>query len=733
MYTRLIRGLAAACLALLVAGAAHAEPVLVRTQAEYEAATRRLQPGDTVTLADGEWRDFQILFTGEGRQGSPITLTAQTPGGVILTGRSNLRMSGSYLVVSNLVFRDGWSPTGEVISFRQSRTRRAVYSRVTGVVIDAFSKPQRDESDNWVAMYGHHNRFDHNQLMGKTNAGTTLVVVRDEEQGLENRHLIDHNYFGRRPNLGSNGGETIRIGTSHDSGSDSFTTVTANWFEHCDGEVEIVSNKSGSNIYRGNVFFESQGALVLRHGDGNLVEDNVFIGNGVENTGGIRVINRRNTVRNNYMEGLRGTSFGSALTIMYGVPNSPLNRYVQVQQAVIENNTIIDARQIFFGAGMDEERSAAPVESRFARNLIINRDGQSPFRVTGDMGGIMFEANLRSPGRNLTLPGFEAREVTVARGRGGLLVPEGADGVGARRDLAIVGRSAVGVDWYPKAGRPAGLDSGAVVSVAPGEDTLTTAVAGAAPGARLQLSAGSYVVNQVLDVSRPVTIQGPADGEATITFSRPTLFEIGAGGALKLAAVHVSGALSPDEAGNAVIRARQGAAGYELHIQNARFTDMKVNRAFDVFAAGPRTLADLIRLDGVTVEGLTGSVIAAHADTTDLGTYNAERVEVRGSTFRDITGAAIDLYRGGTDESTFGPRLVLTGNSFDGVGRAGEEPAAVRLYGVQRAELTGNSFTNGGPVRFFRRVGEPVLIWRENRLTETPALVTNVEPIEAAQ
>ena len=35
---------------------------------------------------------------------------------------------------------------------------------------------------------------------------------------------------------------------------------------------------------------ESQGAMVLRHGDGNLVEGNVFIGNGVVNTGGIRMI-----------------------------------------------------------------------------------------------------------------------------------------------------------------------------------------------------------------------------------------------------------------------------------------------------------------------------------------------------------------------------------------------------------------------------------------------------------
>lgn len=728
-----LRHWVAAATTIFVLGATHgvlAEDRLIRTPGDFADAVRRSQPGDRVVLADGEWRDFQILFTGTGLADRPITLTAQTPGRVVLSGQSNLRMAGEHLVVSNLVFRDGWSPTGEVISFRQSRTRRANHSRVTGVVIDGFSGPRRDESDNWVAMYGHHNRFDHNQLMGKTNAGTTLVVVRDAEQGLENRHLIDHNYFGHRPNLGSNGGETIRIGTSHDSESDSFTVVAANWFERCDGEVEIISNKSGANIYRGNVFFESQGALVLRHGDGNLVEDNVFIGNGVENTGGIRVINRRNTIRNNYLENLRGRNFGSALTVMYGVPNSPLNRYVQVQQAVIENNTIIDAAEIFLGAGMDQERSAAPLDSRMAGNLIVNRDGRNPIRVLGDMSGIHFSGNVQSPSATDALPGFEAREVTVQRGRGGLLSPEGMDGVGARRDLQFVSRSAVGVDWYPKESRTAALDSGRVHTVQPGEDTLTTAVQAAAGGDRLQLAAGQYVVNQVLMIGRALTIQGPDDGEARISFSRPTLFEIGRGGSLKLSRLHVSGAAAPDAAGNAVIRAREGAAGYRLEIDNARFSDMRVNRAFSLFAAGPLTLADLIRLEAVTVEGLTGSVISAHADTQDLGTYNAEQVQITDSTFRDIVGPAVDLYRGGTDESTFGPRLTLTGSTFERVGAAGAEPGAIKLHGVQRAELTGNRFDSSGPVRFHRQVGEPLLIWSGNEGAE---LRSNVEPVEVAR
>lgn len=720
----------AAAAGLWVPSLASAESALVRNQAEFASAVARLQPGDTLILADGEWRDFQIVFSGRGAADRPITLTAQTPGGVTITGRSNLSLAGEHLVVSNLVFRDGWSPTGEVLSFRKSRAERANFSRVTNVVIDGFSKPNRAESDNWVALYGHDNRFDHNQLTGKTNAGTTLVVIRDAEQGLENRHSIDHNYFGRRPVLGSNGGETIRVGTSHDSMSDSFTTVASNWFERCDGEVEIISNKSGGNTYRGNVFFQSQGALVLRHGDGNLVEDNIFIGNGAPNAGGVRMINRRNTVRNNYMEGLTGANFGSALTIMYGVPNSPVHRYVQVDGAVIENNTVVDAHEMLFGAGMDAERSAAPMASRFANNLIVNRDGRDPIRVLGDMSGIAFAGNVQSPAAKSSLPGFEGRTVSVQRGGGQLLTSVGLDGMGAHRDLAMLPRGETGVTWYPKDVTVAALDSGAVHAVAPGEDTLTRAIAQAQPGDRIVLQPGVYIVNQTIGLDRAVTVQGPSNGRAEIQFSRPSLFEIGSGGALRLTHLTVSGALAPDVAGAAVIRSAQGAAAYQLIVEDSVFENLTVNRSFNVFAAGPGSLADRIRLERVTVNKATGSVIAGHTETADLGTYNAEEVEVIDSTFRDVAGPVIDLYRGGTDESTFGPRLILSGSTFERSGRAGDDGGAIKLYGVQKVEVRGNRFIASGAPNFFRRVGEPFFVWSGNRLEETPALITNVAPLE---
>ena len=45
-------------------------------------------------------------------------------------------------------------------------------------------------------MYGKHNRFDHNHLVGKSTVGVTMAVRLDSEESQENYHRIDHNYFG---------------------------------------------------------------------------------------------------------------------------------------------------------------------------------------------------------------------------------------------------------------------------------------------------------------------------------------------------------------------------------------------------------------------------------------------------------------------------------------------------------------------------------------------------------
>jgi len=444
---------ASAALVLVLSGCvAGTDGNLVKGQEGFREAVEKAQPGDVITLANGTWEDFEIVFTGEGEKDNPIRLTAETPGKVILTGQSNLRLAGDYLEVSGLVFKDGYTPTQEVISFRRNKNHLANNSRVTEVVIDNYNQPERQEVDFWVIMYGKNNRFDHNHLVGKRNKGVTMAVRLNTESSQENHHRIDHNYFGPRPILGSNGGETLRIGTSHYSRTDSHTIVENNFFDRCDGELEIISSKSGRNIIRDNTFYESRGTLTMRHGNNTLVEGNVFFGNGVDHTGGIRVINAGQTVRNNYMEGLKGTRFGGALVVMNGVPNGPINRYDPVINATIENNSLINSDNVQLGAGSDEERSGVPQDSVFKSNLIFNDDGRDVFTIYDDMSGIDFESNILG---SMDPPdfagGFTRQNIDFDRADNGLMYPKTETDAGVSRDLKVTSKDMTGVSWFPKA------------------------------------------------------------------------------------------------------------------------------------------------------------------------------------------------------------------------------------------------------------------------------------------
>ncbi|SDY60875.1 polysaccharide lyase 6 family protein [Hymenobacter psychrophilus] len=403
---------------------AQAATIKVADPTAFQAAVPKLQPGDTLVLAAGTWRDAPLVLQGRGTAQRPIVLRAERPGAVQLTGQSSLRLSGEYLVVSGLDFREGYSPKGGVIEFRDGAKGLANHCRVTECVIADYNRPASDKDDKWIHFYGQQNRFDHNYVAGKTTGGVTMVIELPTAESRDNQHRIDHNYFGPRPPLGANGGETIRIGLAETSLTNSGTVVEENYFYHCDGEAEIVSIKSGQNVVRRNVFEECAGAVVLRHGNNNLIEGNYFLGNGQEQTGGVHVINAGHQVRGNYFADLRGSGFKGALVIMYGVPNSPLNRYAAVRDVLIENNTFVNCRLVDLAAGKDKERTLAPAGVQLQNNVFYGPKLPAPFAVTADISGLTLVGNrYQAAGAGPTIAGLQAANMISQKSADGLLVP----------------------------------------------------------------------------------------------------------------------------------------------------------------------------------------------------------------------------------------------------------------------------------------------------------------------
>jgi len=689
---------------------------LVHTLEEYNQAVNLAKPGSTIVLANGVWENVELLFQGKGTAEAPITLTVEEKGKVTLEGQSYLQIAGEYLHVEGLVFKNGYTPTNEVISFRKNNKELAYNSRLSECVIDNYSNPERHEQDSWVALYGKNNRVDHNHFEGKGNRGVTLIVRLNTKESIENNHIIEANYFGPRQNLGSNGGETLRVGTSHYSMEKSNTLVQGNYFDRCDGEHEIISNKCDQTTYKNNVFFESIGTLTMRHGDETLVEGNVFLGNRKRNTGGIRVINGQQTVRNNYGYGLTGYRFRGALVVMNGVPNSPLNRYFQVEDAIIENNVFVDSDHVQLCAGSDAERSATPINSTFKNNTFYLEKPSKLVTIYDDISGIAFENNLTNHPINKTLTsGFEVENMSLTKDKNGLLMPMiGEKVIAPALADEIPTKENTGAAWYSKADKRIAFESGKTTTVAAGVNTLFDAIKNSQPGDILELKDSErYELTKLPLIQHPLTIQASEGKTPLILWEKKAAFDIVNGGELRLKGLTFDGENAPDGSGNAVIRTSKYSMNknYSLRIENCAFDNLDVNHSFDVIRIYKNTFADEIHISNSTFNNITGHVMALDKETDDVGIYNAEFVTLHNNIFTNIGGAVLSLHRGGKDESTFGPFLDMDHCTFENVGfdSRNKYKAAINLYGVQDIQMKNSIFKKTKKIQMHLVVGEPIV------------------------
>lgn len=703
----------------------------------FNEAVKNSRPGDSITLAKGIWTDAELLFEAKGTKEQPITLTVEEKGLTTLEGASYLRIAGEYLVVSGLVFKNGFTPTSEVISFKKDKNSYASHSRLTECVIDNYSNPERREQDYWIGIYGTHNRIDHNHFEGKGNLGVTMAVRLNSKNFVNNHHRIDHNYFGPRQTLGSNGGETLRIGTSHHSLSNSNTIVENNFFDRCGGELEIISNKSCQNTFLNNVFYECRGTLTMRHGNETLVKNNIFIGNQVPSTGGIRVINGQQTVENNYAIGLTGYRFGGALVVMNGVPNSPLNRYFQVADARIKNNTFINCDYIQLCAGSDDERSATPINSVMENNIFYNEQKDDAFTVYDDISGISFSNNIISPNTKPINPtGFSSKKLTLKKNSYGLMLPESQEiTAGATLKGDILTKEKTGPSWYPKTNKKISFNSGKTTQVAPGINTLFDAVKNSSPGDILQLtSEHGYLMTKTIDINHPITIASFLN-KSTITFEKKTLFTIQNGGSLQLNKLIFDGSEAPDYSGNAVIRTSKYSMNknYTLLINACEFNNLNINHSYDVVKVHKNTVADTISIINSRFRNISGNVLALDKEIGENGIFNAEFVVLKNNVFSKIDGALLNLIRDGRDESTFGPFLSFNHNVVSNVGhgKRNKNKKAITLVGVQNAIIKNSIFTDSKGIQMHLVVGGPIAkVHNNNFFNSEKVTVTGDQPYD---
>lgn len=684
---------------------------LVKNINEFNHTLKNITPGDTITLANGVWNNVTLHFKANGTLGNPIVLQAQTPGKVKIEGTSTLVLDGNYLTVSGLLFINGHGNGDYVISYAASSKNPSTHCRVTNCAIIDFNLPHRFPGDDWVAMYGNHNRFDHNYITEKKDAGRALVVKLNSPKSQNNHNRIDHNYFGKRERLGSNGGETIRIGTSTYSMKTSATTVEDNYFEHCNGEVEIISVKSGGNILRNNAFYECEGTLTLRHGNNNQIYNNIFIGNGKPFTGGVRVINMGHSVHDNYFFRLDGSRFRDAMAVMNGVPHSAVNRYHRVENVKIYHNTFIDCDHIGFGVGSDKERTAVPITTSFSDNIIYAPVQKNPISFKDSVNGISFSNNkLYAPRSSFHYNGFSSEKMIAEKGKDGLYhVVVGKQSpkntIGSINKEVLPQWQNAGPGWlksYLQSNKKQ-QSIARVIHVSNNPGMLEREAKKASPGDTLILTnAGAYYLSKPLIINKVLFIRAAKNlnKKPVLMFNNRETEEaqiiIANKGSLLIKGIAFNGENEMGyKAQSAITTAKNGFINhYWLKVDDCEFYNY-TESTYNAFRANKGSFADSLVFCNSLFHTISGNAISIAAQKKDRGIYNAEYVTINNCVFSHVMGAALNLYRGGNDESTLGPFLDVNHCVFNDVNNK-ELGSVLRLFGVQYTNVTNSIFLDSG-------------------------------------
>jgi poly(beta-D-mannuronate) lyase len=724
-------------------GNAQKNSSIVKNQAELKAAIQTAKPGAEIIMANGVWNDIQIKFAASGTKEAPITLKAETAGKVFIEGVSNLKLSGKYLVVNGLFFRNGHTPKNAVIDFHINKDSIAYHSKVTHCVIDNFNQPNRVDEDHWVEFWGRHNELDHCNIIGKSNQGPTVMVILKGIEHSNNYHQITNNYFGPRPRKGGPHGETIQLGDSGTSMVNSYSNVANNFFDRCDGEVEIISNKSNLNSYKNNIFYHSEGSLVMRHGNYCTVDGNIFIGDGKsEAIGGIRIINTGHWVTNNYFYNIIGKEFRSAIAVMNGIPKAAQNRYNQVTDAVVAYNTFVDCVspwQFSVGANLSQKevlpaselRSARPTRTTFANNIIYNHlKNDQPIVAYDKVDGVDFENNLINSENNSEVKseGIKTVDFDLQKISEWLYAPRENDNqvysgfdfdtinndiFGTKRlDASAKGaivlpidqtngninKAKYGATWYEaKTAEPT-----KTIQIT-NSKALIAALANTSDNTTLVLKKGIYKIPTTIKISKNITITSNAGkSKAVLQYvgaSHTAAFTMLPFGRLTLDNIDLKGTGTQ----TAINTLEKGmATAFNLFITNSSISNFET-----VLYTYKDAFADQITVSNCSISDCDQGFIL-NTETDDFGDYNVEFLTVTDSNFNNIQKSILNYYRGGYDESTVGGTLVFTNNKVMNSGKIAEDSLLIKNRGIVNVTIENNDFENN-PVKVI------AILWGEKK------------------
>jgi endoglucanase len=383
------------------AGAA-SRVITVSSIAQLQAAADAAQPGDRIELVDGVYTTSgSIPLRRSGTASAPITVAAQNVGGAEIRGSAGFSFADSdHVVVEGFRLRHGGSVSVPAGSHHVRLTRNVV---------------QLSGSGNWVTVTGNDVEVDHNTFQNKSTTGVFLQISGPGDAGMAQRTRVHHNHFRDHTFTGDNGGESIRLGYSFRQLASAGAVVEYNLFERANGDSEAISVKSSDNVIRYNTIRDSRGSIVLRHGNRNLVEGNLMLGN----TAGLRFYDNDHVLINNVIQGGTGQIIAGSGTVADDTTGS--TAHARPDRVLVAFNTVVGNRTNLVQVGQGTDR-LGPNECTFANNIVVG--GGSGALLDIDEGtGLRWQGNVvwAGTGGNAPSSGYRTVNPALVTDAGGLL------------------------------------------------------------------------------------------------------------------------------------------------------------------------------------------------------------------------------------------------------------------------------------------------------------------------
>jgi poly(beta-D-mannuronate) lyase len=343
--------------------------VHVCTNDELSNAVANAIPDDVILLCDGDWNDLKLVVDRSGTSESPITIKAENPGKVVISGDSYIVLEGDYLTLKGFRWKDYRNPEPE---------GKAYILTATGSSNNEISEMLFEESTQldfrtWsynIALRGKDHEVYNTAFLGKHGVGAQLIV---KEGGTQLNHKLHNLYFSRKPlpplenGEPRNGGESLQIGSGDKKEKFLADDVFAShlFFENASGESEIISLK-GSQITLSNiVMLGCQGMLSLRSGNNNKVKHVFVDGKNKIGSGAIRVLGDGHDIRDVFVTGLHGKWRGG----LFFESGNIVNKEIAASNVSVEFVTIMNTEDAIT-IGTEEKKQE---EERPPSNIRLNR------------------------------------------------------------------------------------------------------------------------------------------------------------------------------------------------------------------------------------------------------------------------------------------------------------------------------------------------------------------------